>query len=56
MMEDMRRQAEEEAAGSVNMKQVEDDAIEALIRPRNLRIKQVRSQLLTKTVFRNIFN
>jgi hypothetical protein len=40
-MDEMRRQAEEEASNTVDRKALENEALESLIRPLGLRIKEV---------------
>lgn len=42
-MDEMRKQAAEEAAGSVNYKAIEDEEIAALLAPLSLRVRQVCS-------------
>lgn len=41
-LEEMRREAEAEAANSVNMRQIEDDAIKKILESLNLMVKDVR--------------
>ncbi|KAI9325966.1 hypothetical protein DFJ73DRAFT_632934, partial [Zopfochytrium polystomum] len=42
-MEEMRREAEQEAAGSVNMKEVESEAISSIIKARNLQLVEIKA-------------
>ena len=50
-MEEMRRQAEEDAANTVDRKALENEALDAIIRPLDLRIKEVGSRLIMNSFY-----